>query len=50
LRRLAYAFVEKEEYSKEEKTFRQNWKIAQVSQFVLVPFYRMSAVPLTRLT
>jgi hypothetical protein len=28
--RLAYAFIEEKEYSKEEKTFGKNWEIAQI--------------------
>jgi hypothetical protein len=31
LRRLIYAFVEKKEHSKEEKTCGKNWKITQIS-------------------
>ena len=33
---LVYAFIEKEESSKEEKTFGQSWEIAQISRFVSV--------------
>ena len=29
-RRLVYAFIEKEECSKEEKTFGESWEIAQI--------------------
>jgi hypothetical protein len=29
-----YAFIEKEECSKEEKAFGQSWEIAQISCFV----------------
>jgi len=32
--RLVHAFIEKEECSKEEKTFGQSWEIAQTSYFV----------------
>jgi hypothetical protein len=28
---LVYAFIEKEECSKEEKTFGQNWEMTQIS-------------------
>jgi hypothetical protein len=31
---LVYAFIEKEECSKKEKTFGQSWEIAQISCFV----------------
>jgi hypothetical protein len=31
-----YAFIEKEECSKEEKTFGQSWEIAEISYFVFM--------------
>jgi hypothetical protein len=32
-----YAFIEKEEYSKEEETFGQNWEMRQLARKKLIP-------------
>jgi hypothetical protein len=33
---LVYAFIEKEECSKEEKAFGQSWEITRISYFVFM--------------
>jgi hypothetical protein len=49
--RLKYAFIEEEEYSKEEKTRGENWEITQISQYApYIDFRRSSATSLTRVT
>jgi len=42
--RLLYAFIEKEECSKEEKTFGQSWEIARISYFVFVLVFVVNLV------
>jgi hypothetical protein len=37
--RLVYAFIEKEECSKEEKTLGQSWEITQIPCFVFMPVF-----------
>jgi hypothetical protein len=49
--RFVYAFIEKEECSKEEKAFGQSWEITRIFIFcVHAGLCCSSAVPLTRLT
>jgi hypothetical protein len=43
--RLVYAFVEKEECSKEEKTFGQSWEIKQISHFAFMLVFLFYLLP-----
>jgi hypothetical protein len=36
--RLRYAFIEKEECSKEEEAFGQNWEMRQLARKKLIPY------------
>jgi hypothetical protein len=43
--RLVYAFIEKEECSKEEKTFGQSWEITQISHSVSMLVFAVYLLP-----